>query len=123
METPISENIPYDKFANQPDDSETPINRNVSDDGEQPSSSNQQVISQTNNERVRSTNTYTLEIPVLLLFFSWNLSGTVFQNQVLYQSCLLNYNTTICSRLTVEIPDDLVVIFMSILIYISIVLE
>lgn len=112
METQISENIPYDKFANQPDDSEEPINRNADDDGEQPSSSNQPVINQTTVERSRSTNTYTLEIPVLLLFFSWNLSGTVFQNQVLYQSCLLNYNTTICDRLTVGIPDELVVIFI-----------
>lgn len=71
---------------------------------EQPTCSNQPVIAI--GEQVQSKKLFTLEIPVLLLFFSWNLSGTVFQNQVLYQSCLLNYNSTICDLLTNEKIDE-----------------
>lgn len=113
METPIFEDIPSTKDEIRRDDSIEPILGNADDDQEQPSSSNQPVLNQTAVERVKSTNTYRLEVPVLLLFFSWNLSGTVFQNQVLYQSCLLNYNQTICDQLTVDIPDALVVILTS----------
>lgn len=42
-----------------------------------------------------------LEVPVLLLFLCWNLTGTVFQNQILFQTCTvsLGYNETDCSQL------------------------
>lgn len=42
-----------------------------------------------------------LEIPVLLLFLCWNLTGTVFQNQILFQTCTvsLGYNETDCLQL------------------------
>lgn len=73
---------------------------NEDDDDEQPTSSIQSTINPTTIQPVQSTNTFTLEIPVLLLFFSWNLSGTVFQNQVLYQSCILTYNASTCDLLT-----------------------
>lgn len=75
---------------------------------EQPSSSS--VVPAANQtvpaEQVQSKNTFSLEFPVLLLFFSWNLSGTVFQNQVLYQTCMLTYNYSVCSRLTDEEIDE-----------------
>lgn len=53
-------------------------------------------------------NTYTLELAVLLLFFSWNLSGTVFQNQILYQSCTItmNFNETTCDTLINDVTSD-----------------
>lgn len=57
-------------------------------------------------------NTYKLEIPVLLLFFSWNLTTTVFQNQIFFQSCTnyFKYNDTFCTQLTNGIiSEDLVV--------------
>lgn len=43
-------------------------------------------------------NTYVLEVSVMMLFFAWNLSGTVFQNQILYQSCTMNFNTSTCAN-------------------------
>lgn len=110
MEAIITEDIPSTKAAVQPTDAYIP-NRN--EDQEQPSGSMQPSVNQATVEYVQSTNTYTLEFPVLLLFISWNLSATVFQNQVIYQSCILNYNTTTCDLLTNDmIPDDLVVIIM-----------
>lgn len=50
----------------------------------------------------------TLGLPVLLLFFSWNLCGTVFQNQVLFQTCTsyFNYNQSLCYELTDSLADD-----------------
>lgn len=44
---------------------------------------------------------FPVEIPVLLLFLSWNLTGTVFQYQILYQTCTvsLGFNETECSKL------------------------
>lgn len=110
MEATNTENIPSTKAAVQPSHT---IPHSATDDLEQPSVSTQPTLNQTTVEQVQSTNTYTLELPVLLLFFSWNLSGTVFQNQVLYQSCLLKYNETTCNLLTNEdIPKELDVIFM-----------
>lgn len=51
---------------------------------------------------------FTLELPVLLLFFSWNLSGTVFQNQILFQTCtsFFSYNESVCNDLTNSLADD-----------------
>lgn len=51
-------------------------------------------------------NTFTLEFPVLLLFFSYNLTSTVFQNQILFQTCLLyeDNNDTLCN----DIVDDVI---------------
>lgn len=50
----------------------------------------------------RGKHDLTLELPVLLLFFSWNLTSTVFQNQILFQTCtnFFEYNVTTCSNLT-----------------------
>lgn len=108
MEATNSEYIPSTKAAVQPTDAIV----YADDELEQPSVSVQPTINQTTVEHVQSTNTYSLELPVLLLFFSWNLSGTVFQNQVLYQSCILNYNESTCTLLAnEEIPDALVVRF------------
>ncbi|XP_031618143.1 uncharacterized protein LOC116337604 [Contarinia nasturtii] len=107
MEGSNSENIPSTKAAIQPTE---PIVQNNDEDQEQPSVS-RPTINQTTVERVQSRNTYFLELPVLLLFYSWNLSGTVFQNQVIYQSCILNYNESTCKLLAnEEIPDALVTI-------------
>lgn len=112
-----SETIPNVETI-QPDDSNDPMlarkhndssnNGNSSNRQEQPSSSSMQaVMNQTTApELIQSKNTFSLELPVLLLFFSWNLSGTVFQNQVLYQTCMLTYNYSICSRLTDEEIDE-----------------
>lgn len=106
MEGTNTENIP--KAAVQPTD---PISHISTDDREQPSVSTQPTLNQSTVERT-PTNTYALELPVLLLFFSWNLSGTVFQNQVLFQSCILKYNESTCNLLTNEdIPTDLEVTF------------
>lgn len=58
-----------------------------------------------------TTNTHILEVAAMLLFFSWNLTSTVFQNQILYQSCttLLSFNVTTCEVLINDlIPDNLV---------------
>lgn len=112
MEASNSGNIPSANVAVLPTD---PVvyadDEELLDAG--PSVPAQQTVNQTTVEHVRSTNTYSLELPVLLLFFSWNLSGTVFQNQVLYQSCILNYNESTCSLLAnEEIPDNLVVIWV-----------
>lgn len=80
---------------------------NSNEDGEQPSGSGQPIVNQTAVENTRTTNTHRLEFPVLLLFFSWNLSGIVFQNQILYQTCILDYNQTTCEMLTNDvIPDE-----------------
>lgn len=53
------------------------------------------------------SNTYKLELPVVLLFFAWNMSGTVFQNQILYQICTntLHKNDTTCDAL-INDPDS-----------------
>lgn len=121
-----SESAPNTENAPPPDDSSDPMlacshneSNNSSNSGssgnssrqEQPSSSNestmQAVMNQTTaSEQIQSKNTFSLEFPVLLLFFSWNLSGTVFQNQVLYQTCMLTYNYSVCSRLTDEEIDE-----------------
>lgn len=119
-----SESVPNVEIAPPPDDSSDPmlarshnesnISSNSGSSGrqEQPSSSNestmQAVMNQTTtaSEQIQSKNTFSLEFPVLLLFFSWNLSGTVFQNQVLYQTCMLTYNYSVCSRLTDEEIDE-----------------
>lgn len=101
MEAIESEDIPKVAIPNQD-------NYNIAD-GEQPSVSTQPVVPTV--EHVRTTNTYRLEFPALLLFFSWNLSGTVFQNQILYQTCILDYNVSMCDMLTNEqIPDEYKVI-------------
>lgn len=108
MEAANSEYIPSTKAAVQPTDAIV----HADDELDQPSVSVQPTINQTTVEHVQSKNTYSLEAPVLLLFFSWNLSGTVFQNQVLYQSCILNYNESTCTLLAnEEIPDALIVSF------------
>lgn len=113
MEATHIEHIPNTKPAVQPSNFE---HNEDDDEGQGPSVSTQPIINQTvtnsttniTTVRTNSSNTYSLELPVLLLFFSWNLSGTVFQNQVLYQSCILNYNESTCNLLANEdIPDDL----------------
>lgn len=55
-------------------------------------------------------NTYKLEFPVVLLFFAWNMSGTVFQNQILYQICTntLFYNDSTCDALINDANSDAV---------------
>lgn len=114
MEPTNTENITYPstKAAVQPTDTFLHDAVEEEEEDEGPSVSSQPVINQSLVNQVRTTNTHTLELPVLLLFFSWNLSGTVFQNQVLYQSCILKYNETTCNLLANEdIPDDLEVIF------------
>lgn len=46
----------------------------------------------------RTRTSFLLEVPVLLLFFAWNLSGIVFQNEILFQSCItsLGHNVSEC---------------------------
>lgn len=118
------ETVPNVENALPPDDSSDPmlartghnesVNSSSSSSGntrqEQPSSSTMQaVMNQTTaSEQIQSKNTFSLEFPVLLLFFSWNLSGTVFQNQVLYQTCMLTYNYSVCSRLIDEDIDEVI---------------
>lgn len=116
------ENIP-NVNKTQPDESNDPmLIRSNNDDSsnsnsssssvnrqEQPSSSTMQAQAVVNQPgQIHSKNTFSLEFPVLLLFFSWNLSGTVFQNQVLYQTCMLTYNYSVCSRLTDEEIDEVI---------------
>lgn len=113
MEATHAEHIPKTRPAIQPTGASAHNEDNDDEDGQGPSASSQPIINQTMTNRNTNTNTYSLELPVLLLFFSWNLSGTVFQNQVLYQSCMLNYNETTCNLLANEdIPDDLEVIYL-----------
>lgn len=52
-------------------------------------------------ELQKRTRSFPLEIPMFLLFLCWNLTGTVFQYQILYQTCIvsLNYNESDCSQL------------------------
>lgn len=111
-----SENIP-NVDNSQPDDPNDPMlvrsrNDNNSSSSshnrqDQPSGSTIPAVA-TAPEQIQSKNTFSLEFPVLLLFFSWNLSGTVFQNQVLYQTCMLTYNYTVCARLTDEEIDEVI---------------
>lgn len=56
-------------------------------------------------------NTFTLELPVLLLFFSYNLTSTVFQNEILFQTCMIfeENNSSQCRNITDNIPDDPIV--------------
>lgn len=79
-------------------------------DGDQSIESNstpsQEAHCSTNNgpvddELLKRSRSLPLEIPILLLFLSWNLTGTVFQYQILYQTCTvsLGYNETDCSQL------------------------
>lgn len=53
------------------------------------------------NQPKPNRNTFALEVPVLLLFFAWNLSATVFQNQILFQTCKISFpfNNTYCTDL------------------------
>lgn len=114
--TTNEENIPSVDNAH-PDNSNDPMlirrhisNTNTNDTSghDQPSSSSDVAVANqiVAPEQIQSQNTFSLEFPVLLLFFSWNLSGTVFQNQVLYQTCMLTYNYSVCSRLTDEEIDE-----------------
>lgn len=52
-------------------------------------------------ELVKKQRSFPLEIPILLLFLSWNLTGTVFQYEILYQTCTvaLQFNETQCGQL------------------------
>lgn len=111
-----SENIPHVEQTPAEDSNDPMLVRSHNDSSsnssgnnrqEQPSSSTVPAVI-TAPEQIQSKNTFTLEFPVLLLFFSWNLSGTVFQNQVLYQTCMLTYNYTVCSRLTDEEIDEVI---------------
>lgn len=45
---------------------------------------------------------------MFLLFFSWNLTSTVFQNQIIYQTCtsLYDFNGTFCEEITNDIISD-----------------
>lgn len=63
------------------------------------------------NELNPSQHSFTLELPVLLLFFSWNLTATVFQNQILYQTCTIYFafNETFCLDLTNDVINDEIV--------------
>lgn len=83
-------------------------NGNNDADEEQPSSSIQPIVNTSTVEHTRTTNIHQLEFACLLLFFSFNLSSTVFQNQILYQTCMLNnYNESTCDTLTNEkIPEE-----------------
>lgn len=53
-------------------------------------------------------NSFTLEIPALLLFCSWNLTTTVFQNQIIYQTCTISFdfNSTFCADMTDDAASD-----------------
>lgn len=58
-----------------------------------------------------TTNTYVLEISAMMLFFAWNLSGTVFQNQIIYQSCTMSYNESACTDvIDNEVCVDIIVL-------------
>lgn len=82
-------------------------NGNNDADEEQPSSSTQPIVNTSGVEHTRTTNIHQLEFACLLLFFSYNLCSTVFQNQILYQTCMLNYNESTCDTLTNEkIPEE-----------------
>lgn len=116
-----SENIPHVECSPPDDPNDPMLIRRRHDNSDSNSSSNSGTNSRQDQpsgssitavasatEQIQSKNTFTLEFPVLLLFFSWNLSGTVFQNQVLYQTCMLTYNKTVCSRLTDEEIDEVI---------------
>lgn len=46
---------------------------------------------------------YGLELPLFLLYFAFNLTNAILQNQLLKQTCLqLGYNVTICSSLNTD---------------------
>lgn len=101
MEATHSENIPKTNTVIRSNTSI--VNGTDNDDAPQPSSSNRTVDGTTATENASTTNTHILEIAAMLLFFSWNLTGIVFQNQVLYQSCIiLEYNASTCE----DVPDD-----------------
>lgn len=94
METTNTKNIP--KSIAVMGSNASLVNNMEEDVAAQPSSSsrpNESIISQPPS----TTNTYVLEISAMILFFSWNLSGTVFQDQIVYQSCTMNYNDSVCS--------------------------
>lgn len=78
---------------------------NNDEEAESSSTITNQIIDE---PRIEIPNTYTLELPVLLLFFSWNISGTVFQNQILYQSCtnIFNYNESACALIINDFDRD-----------------
>lgn len=60
------------------------------------------------NRHKPNRNTFTLELPALLLFFSWNLTTTVFQNQILFQTCKISFsfNDTFCVDLTNDLVNN-----------------
>lgn len=76
-----SDDEPHASTAQSLDDNEIPIVQHI-----------------VNPAAVQPRNTFRLEGPILLLFFAWNLSGTVFQNQILFQSCMttLRFNESEC---------------------------
>lgn len=95
MEATTTKNIP--KSTDVMGSTASLVNNIEEDETVQPSSSNRPnddpIVVQPQN----TTNTYVLEISAMMLFFSWNLSGIVFQSQILYQSCKMVYNDSVCS--------------------------
>lgn len=83
------------------DDPHTSTAQNL-DDNEIP------IVQHANAAPAQPRNTYTLEWPIFMLFFAWNLSGTVFQNQILFQSCTitLNFNATTCDAVINDASTD-----------------
>lgn len=56
--------------------------------------------------------TYSLELVHFLIFFAVSLVIPVFQTEIIYQSCLLQSNESICRLLAKkEIPEELKVFF------------
>lgn len=76
--TSTSDDEPHASTTQNQDDNEIPILHHI-----------------VNPAAERPRNTHNLEIAILLLFFAWNLSGTVFQNQILFQTCTVTLNATI----------------------------
>lgn len=73
---------------------------------ESPTHPNEEAQTSTNNgpidnELQKRSRSFPIEVPMFLLFLCWNLTGTVFQYRILYQTCTvsLGYNETDCDQL------------------------
>lgn len=89
------------------------VNDMEEDAAAQPSSSSRPSDESNVIQPQSTSNTYVLEISAMMLFFAWNLSGTVFQNQILYQSCNQFYNESICA----DVIDNEVCVDINVLVH------
>ncbi|XP_031639670.1 proton-coupled folate transporter-like [Contarinia nasturtii] len=111
----VSDSVSRDRDVNNPNElSEQNIDDDQEEDEGQPS------LKLTAMEPVQPTNMYSLQLSLLMLSFSSNLVTAVFQTEIIYESCMLKSNESICRLLAnKEIPKELKDLETEVEIYVS----